>query len=312
MKALIIRPGALGDTLMLLPSLANIPDQWTITFVGRQPGLDFIRDFVKYSMDLEGPGWHRLFLERPARERLPVLRTDIAVAFFTDKDGVIRRNLNKYFPHTPIHLFSSLPVAGEKTHIARYLSNCLKKAGFPVNPRTAFKNAQNRPLMSLKHPSRSRDTVVVHPGSGGLHKNHPHGFWLRLLERLVRERDFQKLTPMILLGPAEGSLYSLFKENLESIRGKICFCPDKQTLNRLLGKAGLYLGHDTGITHLAAMLGIPTIALFKENNMAQWYPLGPIVRVIQNKEPGASLIEQVIKEAKELSRALQLCPFMLS
>jgi heptosyltransferase-3 len=312
LKALIIRPGALGDTLMALPSLANIPEQWAVTFVGRQPGLDFIRDFVECSMDLEGPGWHRLFLERPARERLPVLRTDIAIAFFSDKDGAINRNLNEYFPHTPIHLFPSLPVAGEKIHIARYLSNCLKKAGFPVNPRTAFENAQNRPLISLKHPSCSRNTVVVHPGSGGPHKNHPHGFWLRLLKRLVRERDFQRLTPMVLLGPAEGSLYSLFKENLESIRGKICFCPDEQTLIRLLGKAGLYLGHDAGITHLAAMLGIPTIALFKENNVTQWHPLGPIVRVIQNKEPGASLIEQVIKEAKELSRAVQPCPFMLS
>ena len=312
MEALIIRPGALGDTLMLLPSLANIPEQWAVTFVGRQPGLNFIRDFVKYSMDLEGPGWHRLFLERPTRERLPVLRTDIAVAFFRDRDGTINRNLNAYFPHTPIHLFSSLPAAGEKIHIARYFSDCLKKAGFPVNPRTSFKNAQNRPLISLKHPSCSGNTVVVHPGSGGPHKIHPHGFWLRLLERLVRERDFQRLTPMILLGPAEGSLYSFFKENLESTRGKICFCPDRQTLIRLLGKAGLYLGHDTGITHLAAMLGIPTIALFKENNVAQWHPLGPIVRVIKSKEPKASLIDQVIKQAKELSRAAQPHPFMLS
>ena len=312
MEALIIRPGALGDTLMLLPSLANIPEQWAVTFVGRQPGLNYIRDFVKYSMDLEGPGWHRLFLERPAHERLPVLRTDIAVAFFTDKDGAINHKLNAYFPHTPIHLFSSLPVAGEKIHIARYLSDCLQKAGFPVNPRTAFKNAQNRPLIGLKHPSRSGNIVVVHPGSGGLQKNHPHGFWLRLLERLGKERNFQRLTPMILLGPAEESLYSFFKENLESIRGKICFCPDKQTLLRLLGKAGLYLGHDTGITHLAAMLGIPTIALFKKNNVAQWHPLGPIVRVIKSREPKASLIDQVIKQAKELSRAAQPCPFMLS
>ena len=312
MEILILRPGALGDTLMILPSLVNISERQTITFVGRRPGLDFIRDFVKCPMDLEDPGWHRLFLERPALERLPVLRTDVAVAFFSDKDGVIQRNLNNYFPHTPIYLFPSLPEEGEKVHIARYLSSCLKTAGFPVDPPSAFKNALNRPLIRIKRPSRYRSAVVAHPGSGGQDKNHPHDFWLKLLFRLVKEPDFQGVTPMVLLGPAERTLYSFFKKNLESIGGEISYYPDKKTLIGLLGNAHLYLGHDTGITHLAAMLGIPTIALFKKNNVAQWHPLGPVVRVIQNKEPGVKLIEQVIKAARELSRAAQPGPFLLS
>lgn len=312
MEILIIRPGALGDTLMILPSLANISEQQAITFVGRRPGLDFVRDFVKCPMDLEGPGWHRLFLERPALERLPVLRTDVAVAFFSDKDSIIQRNLNNYFPHTPIYLFPSRPEEGEKIHIARYLSSCLKTAGVPVDPLSAFKNALNRPLIRIKSPSRCRGIVVAHPGSGGQDKNHPHGFWLKLLIRLVKEHDFRGVIPMVLLGPAERPLYSLFKKNLESIGGKISYYPDKKTLIRLLGNAYLYLGHDTGITHLAAMLGIPTIALFKKNNVAQWHPLGPVVRVIQNKEPGVNLIEQVIKVARQLSRTAQRGSFLLS
>ena len=312
MEILIIRPGALGDTLMILPSLANISEQWTVTFVGRRPGLDFIRDFVKCSMDVEGPGWHRIFLEKPTLERLPVLGTDVAVAFFSDKDGVIERNLNNYFPHTPIHLFPSLPEEGERTHIARYLSRCLKTAGFPVDPSSALETALNRPLIRIKHPLRRRNKVVAHPGSGGQDKNHPHGFWVKLLVRLVKEPDFQKVTPMVLVGPAERPLYSFFKKNLESIGGEISYCPDKKTLIRLLGNAHLYLGHDTGTTHLAAMLGIPTIALFKKNNVAQWHPLGPVVRVIQNKECGVNLIEQVIKAARELSHVVRPWPFVLS
>lgn len=312
MEILIIRPGALGDTLMILPSLATMSEQWNITFVGRRPGLDFVRDFVTCPMDLEGPGWHRLFLERPALERVPVLRTDVVVAFFSDKEGVIQRNLNNYFPHTPIHIFPSLPEEGEKIHIARYLSCCLKTACVPVDPSSAFENALNRPLIRIKRPSRGRSTVVAHPGSGGKDKNHPHGFWLNLLIRFVKEHDFRGVIPIVLLGPAERSLYSLFKKNLESIGGKISYYPDKNTLMKLLGNAHLYLGHDTGITHLAAMLGIPTIALFKKNNVAQWHPLGPFVQVIQNKEPSIKLIEQVIKVARELSRAVQPGPFLLS
>jgi ADP-heptose:LPS heptosyltransferase len=67
----------------------------------------------------------------------------------------------------------------------------------------------------------------------------------------------------------------------------------------ILNGAALFIGQDSGITHLAAMLGIPTIALFKITNAAQWGPLGPCVRVIGEKE--ASL-PGVIKDACELQK----------
>jgi len=42
-----------------------------------------------------------------------------------------------------------------------------------------------------------------------------------------------------------------------------------------------YLGNDSGITHLAAMLGIPTIALFGPSDPLIWRPLGRSVKIIQ-------------------------------
>ncbi|MBW1738104.1 MAG: hypothetical protein JRJ69_11270 [Deltaproteobacteria bacterium] len=57
MKALIIRPGAMGDTLMVIPSLIELSGKAAVTFVGRQPGLDFIRDFVNRGLDMEAAGY---------------------------------------------------------------------------------------------------------------------------------------------------------------------------------------------------------------------------------------------------------------
>ena len=85
MKVLIIRPGALGDTLMVLPALADLAGRALITFVGRRPGLDFVRAYAGRCLDLETPGWHRLFAETPERASLPVSGTDLVIAFFTDK-----------------------------------------------------------------------------------------------------------------------------------------------------------------------------------------------------------------------------------
>lgn len=300
---MIIRPGALGDTLMLLPALVNLSGQVNVTFVARQPGLYFIHGFVNRAMDFDGAGWHRLFLETPARQGLPVTQADVVVAFLNDKNSVIRRNLNAYFPNTPIHLFPSFPKKGEKIHVARYLSNCMKSAGISIDPRAAFENAVRHPLMRMEPPLQSCNTVIVHPGSGGQKKNQPPDFWLKVLRRFVREAAFQKVGISLLLGPAEVSLHSFFRMNLESTKWEICFCPDNETLTGLLGKACLYLGHDSGIAHLAAMLGIPTVALFTESSAVQWHPLGPAVKVVQKKGPGIGLTKEVLKAAIDLSHA---------
>ncbi|MCD4717142.1 MAG: hypothetical protein K8R45_10420, partial [Desulfobacterales bacterium] len=132
MDVLIIRPGALGDTLMVLPSLADLAGKAVITFVGRQPGLDYIRSFVRHGLDLERAGWHRLFLDSPDEHSLPVSRADMVVAFFSDKTERIRQNLKACFPQVPVHVFPSFPSEKRNMHAARYIAECLKSAGLPV------------------------------------------------------------------------------------------------------------------------------------------------------------------------------------
>lgn len=81
--------------------------------------------------------------------------------------------------------------------------------------------------------------------------------------------------------------------------------PSSETLLSLLKAASLYLGHDSGITHLAALLGVLTIAIFMNSNPAQWAPLGPDVTVISNFESPeqiyGSIKEKVIRVTGILS-----------
>jgi ADP-heptose:LPS heptosyltransferase len=53
-----------------------------------------------------------------------------------------------------------------------------------------------------------------------------------------------------------------------------------------------YLGNDSGITHLAAMLGVPTVAIFGPTDPKIWRPMGPFVKVIQ----GYSLEDVTVDE----------------
>ena len=296
-NVLIIRPGALGDTLMILPALVDLEGKVDTTFVGRQPGLDFVRDFVYLSMDFEVSGWHRLFMTRPNDRGLPVMQTDLVIAFFSKEGSRLRQNLAFYFPRTPIHVFPSLPAKGKDVHSAHYISACLKLSGLPVDPERSMESAADRAILADKGKPRKRNRIVLHPGSGDLRKNHPPGFWLDLRDKLGREVGFRELDLVFLLGPAEAALVSLFEKNVRS-PAKIHNCPDNGVLVDLLRGAALYIGHDSGVTHLSAMLGTPTVSLFKKSESSQWRPLGPCVKVIRNQDPGPELVEKVIQVSR--------------
>ncbi len=299
MNVLIIRAGALGDTLMLLPALTDLSDRVTVTFVGREPGLDFIRPWVDCAMDIERSGWHRLFTSRKDREGLPVSKAEIAVAFFNDQDGVIRNNLRSFLPDASVHIFRSFPLEGENVHVARYLAECLKSTGLPVDPVRSIEAIKSGILRKGMMPSGRRNRIVLHPGSGSSGKNHPPELWSNLIKRFSSETDFGSLKPVFLLGPAEESLHSFYGDSLESEGVRIISCPSNDRLIRTLNEAVLYLGHDSGITHLSAMLGTPTVALFRKSNAVQWGPLGPNVSVIQGEEPSRELIESILKASRE-------------
>ena len=165
MKVLIIRPGALGDTLMVLPALVALAGNAVITFVGRQPGLDYIRSFVHRGLDFEAAGWHRLFPDSPDENSLPVSRADMVVAFFSDDEGKIRQNLKGFFPNVPVHVFSSFPSEKEHMHAALYIAECLKSAGLSVDPEKSVKNALKKGLLGEITSPAVRNRIVLHSGS---------------------------------------------------------------------------------------------------------------------------------------------------
>jgi len=96
---------------------------------------------------------------------------------------------------------------------------------------------------------------------------------------------WQQNRPVLLLaGPADA-------ERLRDLMSLLA-APPRLEMLRLLISAPLlevaqhlqqcrcYLGNDSGITHLAAMLGVPTVAIFGPSDPAVWRPVGPCVKVI--------------------------------
>jgi heptosyltransferase-3 len=294
MRILILRPAALGDTLMLAPALSHSHEWGEVIVAGRQPGVDLLRPLVSRCLDFEGPGWHAIFMAVPEPGvRLPVREADMIVAFLNDPQGAVKKSLERFFPDAAIAVWPGYPDEKEDVHVALYLARALEKSGLPVDAERVMKEALRRPLLLSGHRPRLR--IVFHPGSGGVQKNHPPEFWVALVRAFREKLPAAKDPPVILLGPAEEKILPLFSTE----KGvDILVSPDMARLSLLLQEAPLYVGHDSGITHLAAMLGAPTIALFRHTSVARWRPLGTSVKVIEASASGPELVKQVLNAAR--------------
>jgi ADP-heptose:LPS heptosyltransferase len=226
------------------------------------------------------------------------------VAFLKDPEGQVRKNLHTHFPDALIRLFPSLPLREEGTHVARYAAHCLAEAGLPVDPAEAVARALKIGLLQEEGGRpRSRD-LFFHPGSGDPAKNYTPAFWFELIKRLRTERMMSSMRLSMLLGPAERDTAEFFSEGAEALGIRLFTCPSRAQVLEFLGGAALYLGHDSGITHVAAMIGTPTVALFRKSDVSLWRPLGPCVVTLSHPGPETpAFLDQVIESIRDLLEA---------
>ena len=281
MHVLIIRPGALGDTLMALPAMKSLPCDHRVTLAGRMPGAAYLRDHAELVVDMEVGGWHRLFMERPDPRGVGQAQAQCVVACVGDADGRVLRNCRAYFPHARVHVVPSLPPPGVEVHAAFHVARCLEEAGLPVEPSRCVDAACARGLLELPSRIRSPGQIVVHPGSGDHRKNYPADAVREVVASVLREPSMRDAVVRVLLGPAEEHSIDEWKSTAAAWGGEAIVNPEPPRLLSLLRGCGLYIGHDSGTTHLAAMCGARTIVMFRASDPVQWRPLGPAVRVIE-------------------------------
>jgi ADP-heptose:LPS heptosyltransferase len=86
----------------------------------------------------------------------------------------------------------------------------------------------------------------------------------------------------LLEGPADNEIANYLRARLEPFT-PLCIVKNWRLgkLAALMTKSSLYLGNDSGISHLAAACGTPTVALFGPTDPHIWAPLGPRVKIIR-------------------------------
>jgi len=121
--------------------------------------------------------------------------------------------------------------------------------------------------------------VIIQPGSGG-----PDKCWhIDNFLAIAKQLGSKGIKVVFLLGPAELDRFS--KLTIKKIKNA-AKCLTDLSLTQVLGLlscADVFLGNDSGITHLAATLGIKTFAVFGPTNPAVYGPIGPDVKIFAKK-----------------------------
>ncbi len=132
--------------------------------------------------------------------------------------------------------------------------------------------------------------LAVHPGSGSRAKNWPWDRFVEATRRLSPGRRW-----LLALGPAEDDL-------APPPAALVAHAMPLRRLGAVLARAGLFLGNDSGVAHLAAACGTRTLALFGPTDPAQWAPVGRGVGVL--RAPSSRLddlgVEDVVAAARRM------------
>jgi heptosyltransferase III len=282
LKILLMRAGALGDSLMLMPSIRALGKGNELIFAGRLPAIDYIKPYVDQCIDMESSGWHRLFMKAPCGPfNLEGSPPDHIIAFLNDSEGIVSDNLRACFPESIVNVFPVFPSGQDERHIALYMAQSIQDSGLPIDAQRCLNDSLAVPLMvSEVRQSNGEGPVVIHPGSGSQKKNYPPLYWVQVVRELKRSSLDNSKKIILLIGPAEEDMADFFRGELDEKSIDLNVLPEREELISIINNASVYIGHDSGVTHLAAMLGKPVIALFKDSPVARWRPLGPDVRII--------------------------------
>ena len=123
------------------------------------------------------------------------------------------------------------------------------------------------------------DPVLIHPGSGGRKKIWPLGRWWALIRWLRLDRG----VPVLLsLGPADEHLRPFAQNAAHQFGIHILEALSLTELAAFLAISNLYIGSDSGVSHLAAATGIPSLVIFGPTAPEIWAPQGPNVRIVRS------------------------------
>lgn len=299
----VMRSGALGDFILTLPALRALRRKYPehrLVLATRADVLPLAQgliadDVIAFDSVLLTP----LFVtECPLKGMRALTDTlqnmlgevDLAVLWLPDATArIVANNLRR--------MSVARLIAANPSPMQRHASDHLLDTLAPIGIAAPLSRAKHVPSLSASsslplaphiqtladefwhtHSLAEMRVIALHVGSGGKHKCWPSENFLELARRLS---SCEHTHVVLISGPAEANFQSPSAQ-IQSTRFTLLASPPLTQLAAILARCALYVGNDSGVTHLSAALGTPTVALFGPTDPQLWGPRGMHITIIQS------------------------------
>jgi len=276
--AIVVHGGTLGDLVLtfgVLGALASDGDVWLVApWSAAQLAARCVPGVA--AVDGDQPRWARLYAPSP-----PAPDADMAAAlgaaravvtFVARPDDPWSAHVAALAPRAVRAAVSPRPASDWTGHVVDWHRRELAAQGLALDlaPLPARRTAAGGP-------------VVLHPGSGALVKCWPPARFAALADALLAEGH----AVQVVLGQAERERWREGELRRWRAAYDVRQPASLGALADVIEGAALFVGNDSGPTHLAAARGVPTVALFGPTSPARWRPQGAAVTVVAPPAPAA-------------------------
>jgi heptosyltransferase III len=306
---LVIHPGALGDVLQTVPAVRALRRHATLTFSG-QPRLARLlvtMGLVETALPFDGVGFEALFTrDKPPPALVARLaHFDRVVSWFGARDRVYVDRLCAISPGAVI----AAPVPEDNCSVWRHLLSTIESDSAPdLAPIAVADSCRDEARRALDElgVETTRALLVVHPGAGAKWKVWPAERLARSIEIILRRTGARTLVHQ---GPADRHAVDQLCPLLTEPPLRLIE-PELPLMASVLGRAAAYLGMDSGVSHLAAAVGAPSVILFPAATLERWTPWSPTAEALtmsdesnQAEQVAATVIARLRWATPEAGRA---------
>ena len=284
----MIHPGGFGDVLLAVPAMARLRTRFpkhrlVLCAEDQVARLLLACRIIDEWTSVQGRACADLFGGRDSatdQVQAWLQDCDLAIGWMGDLDGKVSETL-KTVGVREVIVRSPFSVTIHATHQRDRFLEVINEA--PSDDEGDVLLSVPEPLLHLGRASLEaaglsigQALIVIHPGSGSAHKCVAP----ELLASVVGALQNSGGTPVILEGPADrGPVERLLRSCVNPpivLKGL-----DLLNLAGVLAQARLFVGQDSGVTHMAGLMGVRTVALFGPTDPARWAPRGAHVTVVQ-------------------------------
>jgi heptosyltransferase-3 len=285
-RILVIRGGAIGDFVLTLPSVRllreNFPEaQVEILGYRHIVALAEHRYYAAATRSIEYAGLAGFFVPGSVLDRGLVdyfKGFQQVISYLYDPEGYFDSNLRRAGVRNLIH---GSPLINDSNHAAKQLALPLQELALYLEDPAAHLHPSNADREEAGNLLREllRPLVAMHPGSGGERKKWGLEKWQELGDRILETRPATTL--LIVGGEADEQELEHFRRVWAGRNVRFARSLTLPLLAAVLEHCDHFIGHDSGISHIAAAVGTPCTLLFGPTDPEVWAPMNPRVRVIR-------------------------------